>query len=79
MTMTFFSVSPIIGWFKKQGKAFCVRFTLLTKYFVFLVHFFTENVAYQGCQINVDAAFQASLKLRNSKVCNAMTGTLQVS
>lgn len=65
----------------KQGKAFSVRFTLLIKYYVFLVHLFTESVAYQGCQINVDATFQASLKLRNSKayLCNAMTGTLQTT
>lgn len=65
----------------KQGKAFYVRFTLLVKNFVFLVHLFTESEAYQACQINVAATFQASLKLINPKayLWSAMTGTLQTT
>lgn len=48
------------------------RFT--RKYFVFQVHFFSESIVYQGCQIKVGNTFQTSLKLRNSKtnLCNAM-------
>lgn len=77
-----FFLCPSHDWVQNTNTAKpSLLFPCTVKCFVFHVHFFSESIVYQGCQIEVGNTFQASLKLRNSKtnLRNAMAGTLQTT